>query len=94
MPRPKKGEQKLFEILRDLNVNAQKTDITESKVVVAFIIDMDGTLTGKRVIRNVKGTNLAEQVLSLIEKIEWEAGSCEGIYVPVIYCLPVHIHLK
>lgn len=93
MPKPKDGDLNLFEKFKDLKIKPNSGQ-TQTKILVAFIIDKDGKLTGKRIIENIEGTDIAEQVLTLIDEVEWIIGTCKGEPVPVIYLLPVKIQLK
>ena len=61
------------------------------KVFVAFIVQSDGTVVGQRVIRNVPGTNLAEQFLDIIDDVCWEPGTCHGKVVATLEILPMEM---
>lgn len=61
------------------------------KVFVAFIVQTDGAVVGQRVVRNVPGTNLGEQVLDVVEDVRWKPGTCNGKEVPTILLLPIAI---
>lgn len=63
------------------------------KVYVAFIVQTDGKVVGQRVTRNVKGTNLAEQFLDIIDDVRWKPGICDGKTVATIEILPMIIDL-
>jgi len=88
MPKPKEGELNLFEKIKGIKVKPICGEIRGS-ILVAFIVDIDGNLIGKRIIKNIEGTDFAEQVLTLIDDVEWIVGTCQGNLVPVIYQLPI-----
>ena len=93
MPSPKDGEAKLLKKLKEIKLNNIPEHI-QTKIIVEFIVDSDGKIFGKRVIKNIEGTDLAEQVLKIIDDIEWTIGTCNGSQVPVIYTLPVILEFK
>jgi hypothetical protein len=63
----------------------------DTKVVVAFIIDEDGQLTGKRVVKDFQGYGL--KLLEILNDFVWEPGFCEGHRVPTLQLFPVIFHL-
>ena len=93
MPSPKKGLGEILKRVQNLKTTSN-VEILNSKIYVAFIVTENGELTGKRIIKNIHGTELAEQVLELVEKVEWELGECNGKTVPVLYRLPIIICLR
>ena len=66
----------------------------QSKIVVAFVVDTSGIISGKRIIKNIEGTDLAQQVLALVDNLKWIPASCNNIAIPTLYHLPVQIELK
>lgn len=62
------------------------------KVYVSFIIEKDGTMTDKKVLRDT-GFDFGKQVLVLLEKTKdkWSPGKIGGKAVRVLYYLPVTI---
>jgi hypothetical protein len=62
------------------------------RVIVAFIVEVDGTLKGKRVMKNIRGTDLGEQLLQLIDNVNWIPGKCHGQVVPTMQTFPVLLH--
>ena len=93
MPSPLKGNKELMNELKDLQYTTDPVS-WETKIYVAFIINENGELTGKRILKNIDGTDLAEQVLTLVDNVEWKPGKCNGSPVPVLYKLPVILELK
>jgi hypothetical protein len=92
MPTPEGGELKLFEEMKKLKYSTCMT--LDSQILVAFIVDTSGHVIGKRIIKDIAGTDLSDQVLTLIDNVNWIIGTCKGIPVPVMYRLPVRVCLK
>jgi hypothetical protein len=64
------------------------------KVIIAFVVQHDGKVIGQRIIRNVKGTNLAEQYLDIIDDFNWEPAMCNGKPVSTIVTYPFIIDVE
>ena len=92
MPTPVGGDIILFEELKKLKY-PQKCGTLNSTILVAFIVDTSGQLIGKRIIKDIEGTDLADQVLTLIDNITWTIGSCNDKPVPVLFQMPIKISL-
>jgi len=90
------GEQKLLEELRKLKY--PPLDLTtvsiQTKIIVAFVVDTTGQIIGKRIIKNIEGTDLAQQVLTLVDNLKWIHATCNDRAIPMFYQLPVQIELK
>ena len=63
------------------------------KVYVAFVVQTDGKLVGQRIIKNVKGTDLAEQFLNILGDFKWEPGICNGKAISTIETYPMYIDI-
>jgi len=57
-------------------------------------VESDGQLSGKRILQNIEGTDLAKQVLEFAGRVKWIPGKCNGKPVPVIYKLPVNLEFR
>ena len=44
----------------------------ESKVIVAFIVTEIGSVTGQRIVRNIDGTDIGEQLLRIVQEFKWQ----------------------
>jgi hypothetical protein len=91
------GEEKLFsEISKKIKypLIQFETAPIQTKIIVAFVVDTNGTITGKRIIKNIEGSNLAQQVLALIEDFKWVPATCNNEAIPMFYQLPIQIELK
>jgi len=92
-PKVREGTETLMKEIRKLKAsNTAIQNDPGGKVVIAFIVEVDGTLTGKRVLKNIKGTDLAEQLLSLIDNVTWIPEKCNGKVVPTLQIFPVLLH--
>lgn len=66
----------------------------EGSVYVSFIVESDGSITNKKVIRGIE-QSVNEEALKVIDKMpKWKAGICKGERVPVKYTIPVTYRLN
>jgi len=72
----------------------KKQNIDGGKIIVGFIIDENGDVTGKRIIKNIDGTNLAEQMFAILSNFKWKPGRCNGKAVLTFHSYPVNICLR
>jgi hypothetical protein len=63
--------------------------LIESRVVVAFVIEANGSLTGKRIIQNIAGTDIGNQLLDIVDDFKWQPGTCQGKKVPTLQLFPM-----
>ena len=61
----------------------------ESKVIVAFIVTEIGSVTGQRIVRNIDGTDIGEQLLRIVQEFKWQPAICNGNPVKSILTLPM-----
>jgi len=63
-------------------------------VVISIIVEVDGTLTNKMVVRGIyEGSD--KEALRLIDKMpRWKMGKCKGKAVPVKYLLPIKFRMR
>jgi hypothetical protein len=66
------------------------------KVQVAFVIEPNGKIDGKRTIYDPSGKEhlFSKQIFSIIDHIKWQPGRCDKKVVPVLYILPVTIDFE
>ena len=95
MPTVSGGMQVLYQTIRK-GIKYQSIDeySVQSKIIIAFIVGSDGQITGKRIIQNVAGTNLAQQMLDIVDDLKWQPGKCNGIPVPTLQLIPMMVHYK
>jgi hypothetical protein len=65
----------------------------DSKVIVAFVIDKDGHMKGKRILKDIEGTDLGKQLLDIIDDMTWHPATCEGKVVPTIQMMPLIVDI-
>jgi len=96
MPAPEGGMSHLSkEILRKIRYPSSLRDHSiESKIYVAFVVGDDGKISGKRTLLNIRGTNMADQVLEVVDDVKWYPGTCGGKNVPVLVRLPFIVDVK
>ncbi|GAA4841677.1 hypothetical protein [Algivirga pacifica] len=88
------GMNKLFlKIWKTLKVPKHFTP-TESKIVIAFIVETTGNVTDLRTIKKIEGTNLDEQLKGIISTSKWNPGICKGEKVPTLRVLPLIVDYK
>ncbi|MBL3659055.1 energy transducer TonB [Fulvivirga sediminis] len=66
----------------------------ESKVFVAFIVAESGSVTGQRIIKNIAGTDIGEQLLEIVQEFTWRPAICKGNPVKSMVILPMILHFK
>ena len=65
-----------------------------SKVITQFVVDTNGHLTDKKIIKGLND-DLNNAVLDMLDKMPpWVPGRCQGRLVPVVFILPVIIELQ
>lgn len=68
------------------------------RIVIAFVLETDGSIKGIRVVRDKTNTNhfFSDQIVNALKKYKrkWKPGSCNGIPVPVLFTLPFNIGLQ
>lgn len=93
MPDVKGGSHVLYkEISKRIKYPVDKLSF-DSKVIIAFLVMEDGRILGKRIINDIDGTDLASQLFNIVDDLEWRPGTCNGMYVPALYYLPLIVHL-
>ena len=63
------------------------------RVLCSFVVQPDGSISHINVIKSVEPTLDREAVRIIDEMPPWEAGSIDGIPVPVYYMLPIAFRL-
>jgi len=65
----------------------------EARVYVAFIVEPDGSISNKCIIRGSEEL-INTEALRLIDKMpKWKPGKCNDIAVPVRYIIPIRFKL-
>lgn len=95
MPTVDGGMQTLFTVVSNrIKYPNYKQPPVESKVLVAFVVTEHGAITGQRIIKNISGTDFAEQLLNVVNELKWQPGLCHGEPVPTIFILPMNVDFK
>lgn len=89
IPRPSNGESILnSQMLRKIQI----TDSLEnSKTIVQFIVDIDGSIKGERMLSNPE---VGKQLISIIKNIQWKPALCNNKAVPFLVTIPLTICLR
>jgi hypothetical protein len=89
------GMQALYtEVAKKIKYPDSEGDRTGAKVFVAFIVNTDGQIKGQRIVKNIDGTDLAEQLLDIIDDMKWIPGLCKGKPVATLLVMPMIIDVK
>ena len=91
LPEPVEGMSKLYERVIKTLIIPKGFHPIESKVIIAFVVEQDGSITGMRTIKNITGTTFDTQLMELIATLEWNPGTCNGEQVSTLILLPVII---
>ncbi len=92
MPKVEGGINSLFKKIGKNVIPLKTANKSESKVYVAFIVDADGNINGKRIVKDIQQSGIANQILEIIDKEKWISGRCENVSVDVLIILPVIYH--
>lgn len=96
MPTFKGGTEKLMKtISKNLKWPGGRCDI-EGTVFVACIIEADGQLTNKRILKGLSGKpcDADSEALKVVDYLtSWDPGQCDGKKVAVQYIIPVKFNL-
>jgi hypothetical protein len=61
----------------------------QGAVYISFIVEMDGNLTNKRILRGFY-KNADKESLRIVDKMpKWKSGKCKGVAVPVRCIIPI-----
>lgn len=92
---PKEGMALLFsKILKKMDYSSSGSIGSEGKIIVAFVVDRDGQVIGKRIMKDAGANKLANQVLDAIDDSKWIAGECNSKRVPTLVVVPMFVCLK
>lgn len=73
------------------NFNASDYDGYGATLKIAFIIEVDGTVTNIQVIKDIGGGTAAEAKRVMLMSPKWSSGEFGGRKVRVLYELPIKI---
>ncbi len=80
------GKSRLLrELERNIVTSNFEIDTTnhDPNVIVAFIVDNDGSIKGERII-NDKTQKVGKQMLDIIMSLKWTPAKCNGKLVPML----------
>ena len=95
IPEPQGGLEKIFKLINK-NLKYPSGDAGyPGRVIVAFVIEPDGSIDGQRTINDPSGRKhvFSKQLLDILGSVKWKPGYCNGKAVPVLYLFPVTIDI-
>jgi len=76
------------------NMKYQEGCVITGTVYMSFIVETDGTLTHKKIIKGIT-EDINKDALSIIDKMpKWLPGFCEGKKVPVQMVIPIRYIIR
>jgi len=91
-PEPEGGLSKMIGVLFKSIRLPQDSSFYGGRVIVAFVIEPDGLIVGKRIIMDSSSNHfIGKQILDIVSKAKWKPAKCKGKAVPYLYALPVII---
>lgn len=100
-PQPKYsgGEEQLLKDIQDNLVypEFEKSKGIEGKVMVEFVVEIDGSIGDVMVVRSIKGgRNLDEAAISAVKKLKnfVPEKHYRGVYTSIVLTVPVHFTLS
>ena len=79
---------------RTRNFNTPKVEGQEGKVYITFVVDVDGTLTDFKILRDV-GFGTGEEAIRVVKNYNgWIPGEQRGRKVRCHYSLPINVKSK
>lgn len=89
-PKPKRGMDDFYHFIA-INYKAPQITGLRGKIYITFVVEIDGTLTDIKVIRDIGYDTGAEAIRVLSKYGDWLPGKQRGIPVRVMYALPITI---
>ncbi|HCS20414.1 MAG TPA: hypothetical protein DIW47_07610 [Bacteroidetes bacterium] len=97
LPEPVEG---MNELLHRLAVEislptAESYEIAGTQTVIRFIVNEDGSLSGKLILKKqFHDCDIVEQMFSIVESMNWSPGYCDGKPVPTEFILPLRLYVN
>jgi len=94
MPKVDGGMQVLFQLFSANIKVASNANQLQSKNIIGFIIDKNGNIRGKRILKEIENSGVGSQALRIIDDVKWIPGECNGEKVDVLLILPFYIDFE
>jgi hypothetical protein len=73
------------------NFNTPKVEGLEGKVILSFVVDVDGTLTDFKILRDL-GFGTGEEAIRVVKNYNgWIPGEQRGIKLGCVFALPISV---
>ena len=92
MPESEGGPSARMRKLNKALVPDSVSDDIDPRIMVAFIVDVDGSIKGERVLNDKTGAG--RKILTAVKELKWAPGRCNNKKVPVLYKLPLQLCLR
>jgi len=90
VPQFRGGMLKFHEYIKENLKNEKFTEEDEGKVIISFVVELDGSLTDIHVVRRISAAADAFALKLLKKSPKWEPGTQNGRPVRVAYSVPVN----
>jgi len=87
----KGGINLLYKAFGKLKIDSVPNGAT-TKFTIAFVVDVDGSISGERVIKDEVG-NVGNQMIKIVKSFKWCPAICNGKQVATLYQIPLQICL-
>ena len=73
---------------RQVNIDTAVVENLDTNVSVAFIVDIDGSIGGERIIKD-KTNQIGHQMLTIAKTFKWTPAICKGKKITMLYTLTI-----
>lgn len=93
--KPEGGIEALYRMLAKRLRYPVEYDEYYGRVIIGFVVEPNGKIDGKRVIKDPVAEKIfSKQLFKIIDEIKWNPAICNGRPVPYMMMLPVSIGLS
>lgn len=86
------GKIALLQLFSGITLDSIPND-SDTKFIIAFIVESDGQVTGERIIKDKTG-NIGQKMIKIAKSLQWMPAECNGRKVPTLVELPLQICLQ
>jgi hypothetical protein len=95
-PQPEGGMETITKLLSKNFKYPPGDTYYSGRVIVAFVVEIDGKIDGERTIYDPSGNEhlFSKQLLNIVNGVKWKAGLCNGEAVPCLYTFPLNVDIQ